>query len=138
MAAYEYEKLLDRAWSKLPEKLKVHSRFEIPKVDSFVEGNQTIIKNFNDIAGTLGREPQHLLTYLSKELAALGIFEGKRVIINRVLKREMINKRVEEYAREYVICHECGRPDTKFTELSGEKIIKCEACGGWWPQRKIK
>ncbi len=138
MTSYEYETLLDRAWEKLPEKLKNHSRFEIPKVDSFVEGNQTIVRNFNEIANTFGREPRHLMTYLSKELAAFITSDGKRVIINRVLRREMINKRVDEYAREYVLCHECGRPDTKFTELAGEKIIKCEACGGWRPLRKIK
>ncbi|MBN2014317.1 MAG: translation initiation factor IF-2 subunit beta [Candidatus Altiarchaeota archaeon] len=135
---YDYGKLLDRAWANLPEKLRDHSRFELPKADSFVEGNQTILKNFNEIADTLGRDPRHIQTYLSKELAALIVVEGKRIIINRALKREMINKRIEDYAREYVICHECGRPDTKFTELEGERIIKCEACGGWWPQRKIK
>ncbi|HDH41648.1 MAG TPA: translation initiation factor IF-2 subunit beta [Candidatus Altiarchaeales archaeon] len=138
MNPYEYEKLLDRAWEKLPDKLKNHSRFEIPKADSFVEGNQTIIRNFNEIANILGRDPKHLLTYLSKELAAFATFDGRRAIINRVLRREMINRRIEAYAKEYVICHECGRPDTKFTELAGEKIVKCEACGGWWPLRKIK
>lgn len=138
MSEYGYEKLLDRVWENLPEKLKDHARFEIPKVDSFVEGNQTIVRNFNEIASMLGRDPKHIQTYLSKELAALVIPEGKRLIINRVLKRDMINKRIEDYAREYVICHECGRPDTKITELSGEKIVKCEACGGWWPLRKIK
>ncbi len=138
MESYEYEKLLDRAWAGLPSKLRSHSRFEIPKVDSFVEGNQTIVKNLNDISSMFGREPKHLVTYLSKELAAMSTYDGKRLIINRVLKREMINKRVEEYAKEYVICHECGRPDTKITEFEGEKIIKCDACGGWWPFRKIR
>ncbi len=138
MAEYEYGKLLDRAWENLPEKLKDHSRFEIPKVDSFVEGNQTIVRNFNEISSMLGRTPRHIQVYLSKELAALVIVEAKRLIINRVLRQDMINKRINEYAKEYVICHECGRPDTKFTELGGGKIIKCEACGGWRPLRKIK
>jgi translation initiation factor 2 subunit 2 len=138
MAPYEYGNLLDKAWGKLPEKLKSHSRFEIPPVDSFVEGNQTIVRNLNEIASTLGREPKHLMTYLSKELAAFITTDGKRIIINRVLKRDMINKRVGDYVKEYVLCHECGRPDTKFTELEGGKIVKCEACGGWWPMRKIK
>ena len=129
MSEYEYDTLLEKAWSSLPEKLKSHSRFEIPKVDLFVEGNQTIVRNFNEIASTLGREQKHLQTYLSKELAALVISDGKRLIINRVLRRDMVNKRINEYAKEYVICQECGRPDTHFTELGGEKILKCTACG---------
>lgn len=138
MQDYDYEKLLDRAWEHLPPKLRDHSRFEIPKADSFVDGNQTVVKNFSQIADLLGRDPKHLQTYLSRELASMIIPDGSRIIINRVLKRELINKRIEDYAREYVLCHQCGRPDTKFTELEGGRIIKCEACGGWRPLRRIK
>lgn len=135
---YNYEKLLDMAWESLPEKLKSHSRFEIPQSSVLVEGNQTIIKNFNEIANVLSRDPRHLLTFLLKELAARGTFDENRVIIQRTLKKNIIDKKIEDYANEYVLCHECKRPDTKFTELEGEKIIKCTACGGWWPLRKIK
>lgn len=135
---YNYSKLLDRAWANLPEKLKSHSRFEIPKSKIFVEGNQTIIKNFNDIANTLRRDPKHLLTFLLKELAAPGTFDGNRVVIQRVLRKHIIDKKIEDYVNEYVLCHECKRPDTKFTELEGQGIIKCTACGGWRPLRKIK
>jgi translation initiation factor 2 subunit 2 len=135
---YKYEDLLDRAYSKMPEKLLKHSRFEIPKADIHLEGNQTLIKNFLDIAEKLGREPQHLLTYLLKELATPGVLRRQEAVLQRSLKVVMINKKIEDYAKEYVICHECERPDTKITELSGQKIIKCEACGAWWPFRRIK
>lgn len=135
---YNYEKLLDRVWNSLPEKLKSMSRYEIPVANTIVEGNQTIIRNFNEIADILNRDSRHILTYLSKELAAPATFDGNRAIIQRVLRGEMINKKIGDYAKEYVLCHECKRPDTKITELSGEKIIRCTACGGWWPMRKIK
>ncbi len=135
---YNYVTLLDRVLANLPEKLKDKPRFVIPNVNSFIEGNQTIIKNFNEIVNALGREPEHILKFLSKELAAPATFDGNRAIIQRVLRSQIINKRINDYAREYVLCHECGRPDTKITELEGEKIIKCEACGAWWPLRKIK
>lgn len=135
---YNYEKLLDRTWNSLPEGLKSVSRFEIPVANTFIEGNQTIVRNFNDIADILNRDPRHILTYLSKELAAPATFDGNRAIIQRVLRDAMINRKIEDYAKEYVLCHECKRPDTKITELSGEKIIRCTACGGWWPMKKIK
>lgn len=135
---YDYASLLDRAWANLPEELQNHSRFQMPEVDTLIEGNQTIITNFNEIVDVIRRKPQHLLTFLSKELAAPATFDGKRAIVQRVLKRNMIAKKVEDYAKIFVLCHECGRPDTKITELSGERIIKCTACGGWWPLRKIK
>lgn len=135
---YDYEELLDRAWKNLPEDLKKHERFVIPPVDTHVEGNQTIIKNFNEISDILGRDSKHLFTFLVKELAAPGSLEGSRVIIQRVLRRHVIDKKIESYVNEYVLCHECGKPDTKFTDLSGQKIIRCAACGAWRPLRRIK
>ncbi|MBN2251446.1 MAG: translation initiation factor IF-2 subunit beta [Candidatus Altiarchaeota archaeon] len=135
---YDYVKLLDRAWNSLPDELRHHERFVMPQANTYVEGNQTIIRNFSEIADLLGRDPKHLFTFLLKELAAPGTLEGSRVIIQRVLRKHIIDKRIGDYANEYVICHECGKPDTKFTELEGQKIIKCAACGGWRPLRKIK
>jgi translation initiation factor 2 subunit 2 len=133
-----YNALLDRAWQKMPSHLKTLTRFELPQAETFVEGNTTIIKNLNEVAAKLRREPDHILKYLFKELAAPGIHDGSRGIIQRVLKQSVINKKIEDYATEFVLCHECGKPDTNITELEGVKIIKCEACGGWWPMRRIK
>ena len=122
----------------LPEHLKTPVRYEVPTVETFVEGNTTIIKNFNELANGLRREPGHIMKFLLKELGAPGIRDGNRVIIQRVLKHTLINKKIEDYAKEFVLCHECGKPDTALSELGGVKIIKCEACGGWWPMRRIK
>jgi len=41
---YNYNQLLDRCWENLPEGLKAHDRFTIPQANTFIEGNQTIIK----------------------------------------------------------------------------------------------
>jgi translation initiation factor 2 subunit 2 len=135
---YDYKKLLDRLWGNLPEKLKSTERFEMPKADVWVEGNQTIIRNFSEIADKLDREGKYILQYLSKELAAPGNIEGNRAVIQRKLRKQAIDDKILAYAKEYVICHQCGRPDTKITALEDQKIIKCMACGGWWPLRRIK
>jgi len=135
---YDYDKLLERVWAGLPEKLKKHDRFEIPEADAFIEGTGTIIRNFNDIALTFNRPQDHLMKYLSKELAAPVTVDGSRVIIQRKLKKQIIDDKVRDYAKEFVVCHECGRPDTKISELENQKIVKCEACGAWWPMRRVK
>lgn len=135
---YGYDTLLDRVWKGLPEKLKNHERFEMPDADAFVEGNQTIVRNFTEIANKLNRDSRYILKFLLKEFAAPGILDGNRVVIQRVLRKHVVNEKLRAYANEYVFCHECGRPDTKITSLEGQKIIKCEACGGWWPLRRIK
>ncbi|MFH1789321.1 MAG: translation initiation factor IF-2 subunit beta [Candidatus Altiarchaeota archaeon] len=135
---YDHKKLLDRLWENLPEKLKTSERFEMPKADVWVEGNTTIIRNFNEIATTLDRKPKYILQYLSKELAAPTTLETNRAIIQRKLRKTAIDEKIHAYAKEYVICHQCGRPDTQITSLEDQKIVKCTACGGWWPLRRIK
>lgn len=135
---YNYSKLLEKAWAGLPEEVKHHERFVIPQSVTYVEGNQTIIRNFSEIADLLGRDPKHVFTYLLKELAAPGTLDGSRVVIQRVLRKSVIDSKIEGYANEFVLCHECRKPDTKFTELAGEKIIKCGACGAWRPLTRIK
>ena len=135
---YDYDMLLERVWKGLPEKLKSHERFEMPQADTLIEGNVTIIRNFNDIAQAFNRKPEHIVTYLSKELAAPASEDGARVLIQRKLKKQVIDEKINAYAKEFVICHECNRPDTKLSELEGQKIVKCEACGAWWPMRRIK
>jgi len=138
MTEYDYDKLLDRAWGMLPEKLKSHERFEIPQAVTFVEGQTTIIKNFHEIAGILNRKPQHILTFLSKEIAAPALLEANRAVIQRVLKKVIIDAKIKEYTEEFVLCSQCKRPDTKFDDMEGQGIIKCAACGGWRPLRRIK
>ncbi|OYT53231.1 MAG: translation initiation factor IF-2 subunit beta [Candidatus Altiarchaeales archaeon ex4484_2] len=135
---YKYEELLDRVWTNLPDELKSTSRFEMPEIKTNIQGKQTYIMNFNEIADAFQREPQHVLLYIIKELAAPATYDGKKAIIQRRLRQSMLQEKIKKYAEEYVFCHECHRPDTKVAELKGEKIIKCTACGGWWPLKKIK
>ena len=135
---YGYDMLLKRVWKGLPEKLKKHDRFEMPQADSFIEGSTTIIRNFNEVASIFRRKPDHLMKFLTKELAAPTTVDGNRVIIQRKLKKSIVDDKINAYAKEFVMCHECHRPDTKLSEMGGQKIIKCEACGAWWPRRRIK
>jgi len=134
---YNYTKLLERAWEFLPEKLKEHKRLEIPEVKTFIEGNKTIIKNLNEISEILQRPQSEIFTYLLRELTSRGAIEKTRVVIQRPLRQEVIKKKIEDYANEFVVCKECGRPDTKIEVVEGFKILKCMACGAMKPVRKL-
>ncbi len=76
-----YEQLLDKLYSELPDKAKEKSRFKMPVFDSFIQGNQTFVANFIDVATTLRREVKHLSKYLFKELATPGTIDKKRLIL---------------------------------------------------------
>ena len=132
----KYEDLLKRARNQLPESVTIAERFEIPKVKGHLEGNKTIISNFNQIAQTLRREPAHLLKYLLKELATPGVLKGQLLILGAKTSASRINEKIENYGREFVLCSECGKPDTKLIKEGNVQFLHCTACGGKHPIKK--
>ncbi|MBD3259010.1 translation initiation factor IF-2 subunit beta [Candidatus Woesearchaeota archaeon] len=132
-----YEDLLKKARKELPESVFIKERFEIPKVKGFIQGNNTIVVNFFQIAKTLGREPEHMLKFILKEIAAPGKLERHRLIIGRKISASMINQKVKAYANTYVLCPECGKPDTKLIKEKNVSSLKCAACGSKHPVRLL-
>jgi translation initiation factor 2 subunit 2 len=129
----DYKKLLKKAIKEMPESVKSKERFEIPKVRGHIEGSKTIISNFHQIAQALGREPEHLLKYVLKELAAPGELKPNRLIITRKVKSSSINEKIQKYANEYVICKECKKADTKLEKKEKTLFLRCLACGAQHP-----
>src|SRR3990167_11133808 len=125
----EYEKLLENAYKQLPETKSEGERFEIPKVQGIIQGNKTLITNFVKIAQTFRREVAHLQKYLLRELATPGNLDGPRLILNRKISSSLINQKVEQYANDFVICKECGKPDTILKKEDRFTYVKCQACG---------
>lgn len=129
-----YEEMLNNLYATLPKNLTSGERFEIPKLDGFIEGNKTIVKNFLAAVQTIRRTPQEVSKYLSKELAAPSYLEGDRLIFNGKVKTEILNKKFEEYVLNAVICKQCKKPDTHIEDLGhGIRIVVCEACGAKHP-----
>jgi len=133
MAGLNYEEMLKSGRKKLPDKVLKSERFEIPKVKGQIQGNKTIVTNFIAIANAFNRDPQHLLKYLQRELAAPAHIEGQRLILGRKISAAMINTKIEQYAKDFVICKECGRPDTQLKKEQGVLMMKCMACGAKRP-----
>ena len=122
--------MLKKVRAELPESILERNRFEIPKVKGHVQGNKTIISNFLPIADALSRQPEHMLKYILKELATPGeIKKSGSVIIGTKVPASRINDKIKQYADEFVICHECGKPDTKLEKEGVFTYMKCTACG---------
>lgn len=126
----DYEKLLEKAIKELPEPNLKSDRFEIPNVKGHIQGNKTIISNFLQIASVLRREVEHILKYILKELAAPGeLKKSGSVIIGTRISASRINEKIQQYAKEFVFCPECRKPDTKIIKEDNVTSIKCSACG---------
>lgn len=131
----DYEEMLERGIKNLPTKSINKERFEIPKVQGHIEGNKTIINNFLQVADQLRRDPEHLLKFLQRELATPGIIKEGRLILGRKIGSSQINEKIERYAKLFVICKECGKPDTQLMKEGPAQMIKCTVCGARHPAR---
>jgi len=126
----EYKKLLEGVRKELPERVFQKERFEMPKVRGHIQGNRTVISNFLQIANTLGRDPEHMLKFVLRELATPGeIKKSGSVIIGSKVPASRINEKIKQYTNSYVFCYECGKPDTKIEREGNLSFIKCMACG---------
>ena len=125
----DYEKLLKRAHSLLPSELLAQKRFEIPRVRSGTIGMRTYIVNYKEIAEAMNRDPQHLLRYLSREMATAGTLDGVRAIFQGKFKSDTLDRLVHHYVEEFVVCPVCKRPDTKILREKRFSFLACEACG---------
>ena len=121
--------MLDRAYELLPEQLEEQDRFQIPRARVTQQGRRSVIMNFNEIAAALQRDPDHLLKFLLKELATKGELEGSKLTVQGRFRSEMVDRKLDNYAKEYVFCQECGKPDTKIIKEDRYYFLKCEACG---------
>ncbi|MCX8190235.1 MAG: translation initiation factor IF-2 subunit beta [Candidatus Diapherotrites archaeon] len=125
----DYNELLDEAYKAMPEKTLKKERFEMPVVQSLVQGNKTIISNFSKIMEAISREENHAFKYMTKQLATAASIDSGRLILKGIFTQQQVQRILEAYIKEFVICPECGRPDTKFIEQHGVKRLKCSACG---------
>ena len=126
----DYDKMLEEAYGKLPKKVQTGERFEVPALETFVEGNKTMIKNFQFVVDKIRREPAEVSKFFTKELAVPVTQEGERLVLHRKISGEIVNKKFMEYTKEYVICGQCGKPDTHMESTGkGARVLVCEACG---------
>lgn len=133
----EYKELLKRAMEKLPKNVEKKERFEVPKIFCEVSGNKTVFKNFGEILAVLRRDSNHLAKYLSKELATSGSVQGNILIFQGRVSREILQKKFDDYIKEFVYCKECKEPDTKLIKEDRIYFLVCEACGARHPVRSI-
>jgi len=124
-----YEQLLDEAYEKVKKVDITSERFEIPKIEGHFEGKKTILTNFFQITSHIRRDPEHFQKFLLRELAASGHTDKDRLILNMKVPSAKINQKIEQYVKEFVLCKECGKPDTELKKQERLTFIHCLACG---------
>jgi len=126
---YDYEELLKRARSQIPEPASKRERLELPKLHHSIIGMRTIVYNFKEISDALSRDPQHLLKFLTREVATAATMQETRVIFQGKFSEETLARLIQRYMESFVVCPVCKRPDTKIVKEKRLSFLICEACG---------
>ena len=129
--------MLERGLKKVPKETGSGERFEMPRAQVLISGSRTSILNFGEIASTLRRDPKHIMKFLLKELATKGEIEGAKANFQGVFSDYVIKTKLESYVKVYVLCPECGKPDTKIIREDRQFFVKCEACGARHPVSRL-
>jgi len=133
----EYDKMLERAYLSLPKEALTKERFQMPLVDSMIQGHKTFVRNFDQILKAIERSEDHVCKFITKEVATAVAVDKGKMVINGKFGMIQVSKMFESYLKQYVLCHECGKPDTHIEDQQGVKMLKCQACGARSPVKKL-
>jgi translation initiation factor 2 subunit 2 len=126
----DYDDMLDRAIEETPDIESESDRLSVPEPDVRQEGNVSVYENFQATVRRLDRDPDHVMQFLQNELGTSGhIDESGRARLTGEFRERRIDEAIDAYTEEFVICAECGLPDTRLVREQGAIIVRCEACG---------
>jgi translation initiation factor 2 subunit 2 len=126
---FNYDDLLKRACEQMPEVSIKKERLELPRIQIQTVGMRTIIFNFKDIANALDRDPQHLLKFLTREMATAATVSESRAIFQGKFRSDSFERLIQRYLESYVTCPVCKRPDTRLVKEKRLSFVVCNACG---------
>ena len=130
----DYDDQLTRALDETPGVEAGGERFELPDPEVRQEGNATVYENFVETVDVLDREDAFVLKFLQNELGtSAAIDERGRARLTGSFRADRIGDAISDFADAYVICPECGLPDTRLVEENGAEVLRCDACGALSP-----
>jgi translation initiation factor 2 subunit 2 len=132
----DYASSLDRAYEDLPTLTEQQDRLNVPDPEAQPDGAFTRLTNLKAIADALSREPEHVHRFVQRDFGTNGSFDGGRSRYNGSFTARDFEEAIDRYVEEYVLCSECGLPDTKLTTEDRTKMLRCEACGAFRPVQK--
>ncbi|MBW6451345.1 MAG: translation initiation factor IF-2 subunit beta [DPANN group archaeon] len=134
---YDYNKLLEKCIKQIPEESYTKERFEMPILKTIIVGSKTEVSNLLEVSKIIYRDPKDIIKYLGKELASPGTIERQKIIFKGKLTGNMVNTKFKRYVTDFVLCHECKKPDTKIMKEGKQTFMKCMACGAKRPISKV-
>jgi translation initiation factor 5 len=110
-------------------------RYKMPSVVGKIEGKgngiKTVIFNITELALSLHREPTEVNKFFGCELGAQTTYNeaDDRAVVNGAHMDQELQQCVHKYVEKFVLCPECGLPETTYSIKQGCIYHRCAACG---------
>lgn len=124
---YTTEYLLDRAYESFSMEKK---KMNITPPEFERKDRKSYIKNFAKLCQSLGREPEEIRLYIGKELQMdTSIKDGGILKIDGLVQRVgEIEKIIEEFVKNNMMCKSCNSCKTKTQKVGRLTYMICEVC----------
>jgi translation initiation factor 2 subunit 2 len=94
-----------------------------------VIGMRTIVHNFKEVADALNRDPQHIVKFLTGEMATAATMQEGRAIFQGKFNSDTLTTLLRRYMESFIVCPVCKRPDTRVVKEKRLSFLVCSACG---------
>ena len=128
---------MKRARSQCSDVGSKRERLELPRLQYARIGMRTVIYNFKEVADALNRDPQHVVKFLTGEMATAATAQGSRVIFQGKFSEDTFSRLIQRYIEGFVNCPVCHRPDTKIVKDKRLSFLVCDACGAKSSTRQL-
>ena len=111
-------------------------RYKMPLIEAKVEGRgngiKTVIPNMVEVAKALDRHAMYICKFFGFVLGTQTTMDvaNDRYIVNGKLDATRLQDLLDGFIKKFVLCLQCGNPETKL-RVTSKKLIetKCIACG---------
>jgi len=110
-------------------------RYKMPAVLGKIEGKgngiKTVLINISPLALSLHRSPGEVTKHFGCELGAQTTYNEStdRAVVNGAHTDAVLQGTVHKYIQEFVLCPNCGLPETNYSFKNGCVLHRCMACG---------
>lgn len=110
-------------------------RYKMPSVVGKIEGKgngiKTVIVNISDLALSLHRDPGEVNKFFGCEMGAQTTYNeaDDRAVVNGAHSDGELQGCVHKYIEKFVLCPNCGLPETEYKIKQGCIWHRCAACG---------
>ena len=124
---YPFSKLLDRVYNEI-EGNKERAKVPLPKL-GFLGGRKTIWANYTSTCEALNRNSEHIMKFISSELAVpCNIGGSGEMTLKSKFRQNKMESILKKYIIGYVQCRSCRTLKTGLEKENRITYIQCLSC----------